>query len=493
MGLSNRARIHRWLGKPYAYPQTIDQQKKFQRLGEHNALTLFHAAAVRIPAYKDFLRSHKIIHTRIKTIKDFTYIPITTKENYVEAYDIEDRVWDGKMAQSHMISTSSGTTGVSMYWPRSLEHEIDGAIVHEFFLRSEFHVDKKSTLFINGFALGNWIAGTFTQSAMQLVAWKGYPITLMSPGYNLEAILSVVKDVSPLYEQTIITGHTPFLKEVVEAIVAKNLHTGNVINLLGTGQGITESWRAYIGATLRRKTNEHTVVNLYGSADASLMGFETPTSIDMRKWIEVTNKTKELFNDVRLPSLYQYDAQRIYFEAIHGELCITKNGGSPLVRYNIHDAGGVYRYEDLMKTVPKVKRLSMEKKYPWKLPFVYLFGRDKFMVKLYGANIYVEHVQKVVDHPRVQTHLTGRFILEVLYDSHENPTLYVRIESRSPKIESNVIPEDLVKIFVSEVSKINSEYKFITETMGKKAYPHIVIYPHGYSKYFPKNVTKKTS
>ncbi len=315
----------------------------------------------------------------------------------------------------------------------------------------------------------------------------------MSPGYNLEAVVSVVKDMSPLYEQTIITGHTPFLKEVVESIVNQSLHKGNLIRLLGTGQGITEHWRSYITKTLGRKADELTMVNLYGSADASLMGFETPTSIDVRKWVETTKKCKDIFNDVRLPSLYQYDPQRIYFESENSELCITKNGGVPLIRYNIHDNGGVYEYETLMENIPFKNRALIEKKYSWRLPYVYLFGRDKFMVKLYGANIYVEHMQKVIDHPLMQKQFSGRFLLEVLYDGRQNPTLYVRMESRAEHVITPLDIEVIREIFVREISKINSEYKFVVQTMGKKAFPKIIVYPHGHRTYFPKNSIKKTS
>ena len=39
-----------------------------------------------------------------------------------------------------------------------------------------------------------------------------YPITVITPGLNVEEILQMVRDLSPEYEQTIIVGYPPFLK-----------------------------------------------------------------------------------------------------------------------------------------------------------------------------------------------------------------------------------------------------------------------------------------
>ncbi|MBP9814279.1 phenylacetate--CoA ligase family protein [Candidatus Woesebacteria bacterium] len=493
MTSSSKNLLSRWLTKTSQYPQSTSQRNRLTKRAHRAVLTLFHDAAERVPAYRKFLTLHAIHHEKIITLKDFLEVPLTTKENYIEKYSLSERMWDGHVAGAHMISTSSGTTGKPSYWPRTLAHEIDGAVQHEFFMRTIFDADKKSTLFINGFALGNWIAGTFTSTAMQLVIWKGYPITLMSPGYNLEAVISVVRDMSRHFAQTVITGHTPFLKEVVEALVAQNLHKGLSLRLLGTGQGITESWREYIRVMVESKAKYSTMINLYGSADAALMGFETPLSVGLRQWIVRNDETNRIFYDTRLPSLYQYDPTQIYFEPVNGELCITKNGGCPLIRYNIHDTGGVYEYDTLIHSIPAKTKLSLEKVYPWQLPFVYLFGRDKFMVKLYGANIYTEHVQKVTDHPKLTHVLSGRFLLDIQYDSKQNQQLILRVEARTENISPTLRRDLIEEIFVSEVSRVNTEYSYIVQTMGKKVHPKVQVYPHGHKKYFPKGQTKKTA
>src|ERR1043166_6455559 len=67
----------------------------WQKLGEDRALSLFHLAAKRVPAYKYFLKKNRVNETKIKTIRDFNLVPVTDKHNYVSVYPLKDRSWDG--------------------------------------------------------------------------------------------------------------------------------------------------------------------------------------------------------------------------------------------------------------------------------------------------------------------------------------------------------------------------------------------------------------
>lgn len=446
---------------------------------EKRTLQLFHSASKRIPAYKDFLQKHNITASLIKNINDFRQISATTKENYIQSYGIGERCWDGKLSRMHMISTSSGTTGEPHFWPRDLQSEIAGAYVHEYIFKEILDVPHKKTLFIDGFAMGNWIAGTFTLACTNLLAWKGYPLTIMTPGYNAEEIIKILLNLSRKFDQTIIAGHTPFLKELMELAIAAGVDFGRIkTKLLGTGQGITENWRSYILKLLQSTDYEHSFLNLYGSADAALMGFETPETIEVRKNLTQA-QIKNFFDDERLPSIYAYDPRLTFFEQENGELLITKNSGSPLLRYNIHDQGGICP-DGLMA------------KNSFCLPMVYLFGREKFMVKIYGANIYSEHVQHALNHHQLQVVLTGRFFMESKFDNSQNPQLVCHVEMVEGGNADGL--EDIVqKIFIAEVREINSEYNFVLGEMGNKVWPKIVLHPNGDAKYFPTGKVKKTS
>ena len=114
-------------------------------------LMLFQEAAQHIPTYKDFLLKNKISTSKIKTMKDFLSVPVMTKENYILAYDYKSRIWNGGTNNEHMISTSSGTTGEPVFWPRNIQTVVEGGQYHELIFDRCFDMRQKRTLFINGF------------------------------------------------------------------------------------------------------------------------------------------------------------------------------------------------------------------------------------------------------------------------------------------------------------------------------------------------------
>ncbi|MCA9371814.1 hypothetical protein KC726_02855 [Candidatus Woesebacteria bacterium] len=492
----NKRRLNQWLSDESFYsPSLLNNEKKIIIQARKNALSLFHAAAKRVPAYKDFLHKNGIQPATITTIEDFCHVPVTTKENYIIQYDIKSRTWDGSFKDVTIISTSSGTTGDPHLWPRNLSHEIDGAHAHELIFRDTFGLKNKSVLFINGFALGNWIAGTFTQMAVQLVAWKGYNVTLMSPGYVLEEVLSVVRQNKDAFDEIIISGHIPFLKEVVEVIKEQALIGKANVRLLGTGQAITERLRDHLGEQLGNR-NQETIVNLYGSADAALMGWESALTINMRKVMSKNVKLKEIIvKKNRLPALFVFDPRLTFIEAVDGELHITKDAGCPLVRYNIHDEGGVVGYSTMIKhfdftSFPDFKNNLSN---AWKLPFVYLFGRDKFMVKIYGANIYSEHVDHVLNHESLQEYITGRFTMEVVDDDAGNSLFLCHVELMRKQEPDKSLTSLIRETFVRELIAINKEYEYVSNHVGEKTHPKIMLYKHGDPKKFPRKKVIKNA
>src|SRR5581483_2466821 len=85
------------------------------KAGQQKALKLFHAAAERVPAYKDFLKQNKIDNKKIVSISDFKQVPLTDKKNYIAKYPLKSRVWDGQPQENKIIASSSGTTGNPNY------------------------------------------------------------------------------------------------------------------------------------------------------------------------------------------------------------------------------------------------------------------------------------------------------------------------------------------------------------------------------------------
>src|SRR3970282_821623 len=84
----------------------------WKNVGEKMALDLFRDMSRRVPAYKSFLKKHKVNPAKIKTIKDFKKVPVMDKDNYIHSYKLNDLCWDGKVESNYFLSASSCSPGV---------------------------------------------------------------------------------------------------------------------------------------------------------------------------------------------------------------------------------------------------------------------------------------------------------------------------------------------------------------------------------------------
>ena len=77
--------------------------------------------------------------------------------------------------------------------------------------------------------MGAWIGGVFTYEAIRMVAENGkYPLTIYTPGIFKDEIFKAVENLSPKFDQTIIGGYPPFIKN----LISPTLIFTNIKNLL---------------------------------------------------------------------------------------------------------------------------------------------------------------------------------------------------------------------------------------------------------------------
>ena len=164
-------------------------------IAENKILKLFQLASELVPAYKDFLKKNKISSQKVKTITDFEQVPLISKDNYLRKYPSASLMWNGSMAGTTMISVSSGSTGKPYYWPRDLYLEHETAIMHEIFSNIFFDIQQKSTLVVDAYAMGMYVAGTFTLNSFRKIAKKGYKLLSVSPGIEDKEVIQIVKDI----------------------------------------------------------------------------------------------------------------------------------------------------------------------------------------------------------------------------------------------------------------------------------------------------------
>ena len=159
-------------------------------------------------------------------------------------------------------------------------------------------------------------------------------------------------------------------------------------------------------------------VSLYGTADAGVLGNETPLSVTIRRFLAANPAAaRELFGESRLPTLAQYDPRSRFFEAEDGTLLFSGDNGTPLIRYHIADSGGLIPYRrcwlsSSSTASTRCRRCDASDRGMRPLPFVYVFGRADFTISYFGANVYPENVTVGLEQSPIADWVTGKFVMQ---------------------------------------------------------------------------------
>ena len=460
--------------------------------GEHMALDLFQKAAIHVPAYKDFLRQRGVRPEKIKSIRDFASVPMIDKKNYLSHYPLSQLCWDGKLSALDMISASSGSSGTSTFWPRGAHQDTETILTHELFLRDSFAIHKKKTLFVVTFAMGMWVAGTLTYRVMQAIAEK-YDLTVITPGIDSREVIAAIKKLGPDYEQIIIAGYPPFLKDVVDLGSQEGIRWDAFhVNFLFAAESFSETWRDYIAEKVGIKNVLSFSLNIYGTADALILAHETPISILARRRATLNAPLySELFeNQERVPTLAQYNPMLRYFEEDDGKILFSAWSGIPLIRYAIGDTGGLISFSKMEEHFRNhsdslVAEARKAKISQWKLPFVFVFGRNDFTASLYGLNIYPETIRGALEHQTISSYLTGKFTMIVRNDEHMDQYLEVHVETqRGASKQSKKLTSEIQKRLIETLCAQNQEFRALRQSLGSRTDPHIILHAYGDSSHF---------
>jgi phenylacetate-CoA ligase len=459
------------------------------------ALELFRAIATNVPAYQDFLKKSGIEPEKIQTFSDFQSLPLTTKSNYLQAYPLADLCRNGKLETCDFIAVSSGSTGKPTYWPRFVSDEFSIATRFEQVFCDSFEANTKSTLAVVCFPLGTWVGGMYTTSCCRYLAARGYPITLITPGNNKTEIFRVVQELATLFEQTVLLGYPPFLKDAIDSGKSQGIEWARYsIKLVFAGEVFSEEWRTLVGERVGSSNPCYDSASLYGTADAGVLGNETPLSICIRRFLaENPDIARSLFGESRLPTLVQYDPNSRFFETQEdGTLLFSGDNGIPLIRYHISDTGGIISYEDMLKFLgdrgfdPLKALESSQNRGCRPLPFVYVFGRSNFTVSYFGANIYPENVMVGLEELEIREWVTGKFVMEVKEDDRNNRFLSIVVELASGVEASADIKNAIASSIHTQLLRLNSEFANYVPLEYQS--PHITLTVLGDPEYFPLGV-----
>ena len=451
--------------------------------GSERALATFRHAVENVPAYTKFLSAQDFDPESVRSVEDFADVPATTKGNYVAAYGLDELMHRGDVTGARIWSSSSGSSGQPTHWARSdvsLTHSVQ---LHARIMR-QFGADKRSTLLVVCFAMGNWIGGTYTLRAAEELNQRGFPLSVVAPGVDVETVRENVATLGKHYEQVVIAGYPPFVRDVLDgadaAVVRQDL------KLLLAGESIGESWRDGILDLIGKSGRTEDVCLVYGTADAGMMGHETPTSISLRRLaLEHRDVDEALFGGAAASStLVEYDPAFRYTEIdADGRLLFTVDNSIPLVRYRINDVGRILSPHTLGVKLAELGHRMDLRTSSGEAGFIVLQRRADVAVSFYAVNIYPEPVRVALSHPQLVDTITGKFVLARRSGIDLRDVLELRVELRHDTAAQERATTEKAQLIcrkvVEALSSSSSEYRELLQILRERALPRVSFHLFG--------------
>ena len=444
-----------------------------------------------VPAYRQLLQEQGIDAAGIATPADFARLPLFDKANYIRRFSEDERVFGGDRMRGDFYAVSSGSTGEPTFWPRSAADEYPIVVRFEQVFRDMFRAHERRTLAIVCFAMGTWVGGMFTTFCLRAVAEKGYKLMIATPGNKPDEIVRIVEKLGPDFDQTVLLGYPPFLKEVIDFGRTRGVDWGRFRpRLVLAGEVFSETWRELMAERAGVEDVGNFAASLYGTADAGVLAQETPLSVAVRRFLaKHPALAQEIFGDTRLPTLCQYDPANRYFEMVDGTLAFSGDNGVPLIRYHIADRGG------LMACDAMLRRLAAAGFTPpphhRRQPFVWVFGRANFTISYFGANIFPETVSLGLEQPAIRAFVTGKFVMQVKEGLGDKPAFTLAVELASGAAATDAIANAIGETVLATLRDLNSEFaNYVPADLQR---PLVTLYPQGHPDYFPVGVKHRYS
>ncbi len=458
--------------------------------GDSMALNLHTKMYKSVPAYASFLKQAGI-KKPVKNLNSLSALPTLSKESYLKEYSRSDLCWGGSLENaSWVISTTSGSTGEPYYFPRQADQDEDYALMAELYLRANFEIQSRSTLYIVAFPMGAWIGGLFTYEALRRVAERGgYNLSIITPGINKLEVIKAVQNLGKDFDQIIIGSYAPFLKDILDDGVRAGLnwHEYN-LGFVFSAEGFSEVFRDYVISKTNISDPYMRTLNHYGTVDLGTMAHETPLSILIRRLaLEHNALYEDIFGQgTKLPTLAQYMPEKFYFESVNGNIICSSFSGLPLSRYDLKDHGGVISFEEMKAKFLK-HGLDLDAEIEatgitntvWKLPFVYVYERSDFSVSFFAFQIYPETIRKALQSPLMQTHVTGKFTMSVDYDQGGRQIFSIQVELAAEVAPDADLLERTTRVVMEQLLIESSEYRQTHEELAEEAVkPVITFWPY---------------
>lgn len=461
---------------------------------------LFKRASKELPAYKKHLVDKGYRADYVKSKNDFKQIPITSKKDYLRQSNHKDLVWSNDWVQPLWFCATSGSTGEPYYFPRNDKLAEQASRMAEEFLGNSSHTG--STLVLMGFGMGVWIGGLITLNAFEIAAKRTKaPVAFLPTGYNKIEIFKALKKLSPEFDQTILAGYPPFIKEVIDEAPKEGIDLSKLnLRLMFAAEAFTETFRNYVCEHAGIKEPLLDTLNIYGTADVGAMAHETPLSILVRRLaLEDPNLYKDMFRQIeKTPTLAQYRPEFIDFEEVDGELLLTADAALPLIRYAVGDNGGIFSYSEIESLLGRYGiDLTLEAKKAGishtvsKRPFVFVYERTDLSTTLHGIIIYPEFVKEGLLKDELAKIVTGRFTMSTKHDIRHNQFLQINVELRNHVDLSDSLTRKIQKIIRETMIDKSSEFSEVSKSQDSAKLVHVILWQQGHPRYFAPGTKQK--
>ncbi len=427
----------------------------------------FYRTAWEVPAYARFL-------TENSAAGEDT--PETDKVSYITAVPIQDRCIGGSIpAAGVAIDESSGSTGTPYNWVRCRQERRQSHQFISYFATYCFGADPWIT--INAFSMGAWATGINMGQALERNG------IVKNIGPDVGKILGTLSFLGPAHPYLIV-GYPPFLKQIVDEAerLGFPLHEYRLNALVG-GEGMSEGLRDYL---LRRFQK---VYSGYGATDLELgVAGETPISVAIRRLArDNAGVRSRLFGaDSRLPMVFQYNPLMHHVEVnADRELVVTITRPSllsPRIRYNVHDEGGILRYDEMSEALAAegqdIERIvSAACPRNMRLPFLWVYGRRDFTLSVMGANIYPEDVEQCL-YAAPELACITRSFCQCLWETENGgvrPCFMFEVDAAPDAALTQVFAEAILKNLLA----LNADFRAAWQECPDTLAPRVELYRHG--------------
>ena len=428
----------------------------------------FNQARESVPAYRKFLETESQETVGFITGENWTSVPLTDKKSYLQKYPLSELFPHARIGT--VGHASSGSSGKPTFWFRGPKQKAVGVTLYGRVVRDAFQLSEhERTLVIIAFSMGVWVAGTYTLIAFEKIAESNPSLSVFSPGIESNDICSIFSEVAPHFDNVVLIGYSGFLDIFFEQFEARGIRLPPKLFLITSGDKSTEEWRDRT-VTRLKLSGPTSIINLYGSSDGGILGFESPLTIAIRRHARENAALRQaLFADAHgaLPGLFQFDPAFIDFEEINGELVFSADLDLPLLRYNIHDVGRVLTIKQMRALLPSLDSGIFAK---WPFPFVTVAGRTDVAAVFFGLKIYPENILAGINDPAVRPLLSGTFIAFTDDSSEEATEQLNLILELAPGLGS--LSEDQQRLVVEKICwhlvSSNIEYRKLCSTLDHR-------------------------